>query len=93
MVQSIMASGKITKCTVKVNSNGPMEEHIRETTQMTKNMGRESIRGLMDECIRVDFIMENNMVKGSIDKPLAKKFTVYGKKERKAISVRITMNF
>ena len=91
--QNIMVNGKTTRCTAKVNSNGPMVEHMRVTMQTTKSMVKEFTTGQMVDNIREDFIMVNSTAKACIDKPTDKKFTVYGKKERKARFVRITRNF
>jgi hypothetical protein len=50
---------------------------------MTRSMAKESIPGPTLECIKADFIMENNTGKGCIDKLMVRKFTAYGKKERR----------
>lgn len=89
----IMDNGKIIKCMAKENLSGPMEEHIRVTMQMTRSMVKVFIHGLTEECIKEGFIMVNSTAKEFIDKRQDKKFTAFGKKERRVKFAKITTNF
>ena len=93
MEQNIMDNGKITKCMDRENSNGQMVVLIKGTTQMIRSMDRGFILGLMEECTKADFIMENSMVKEYIGRQQAKKFTASGKEVKRAKYVKRTMNF
>ena len=84
MERSIMENGEITRCTAKVNSDGPMAEYIMESMSMTRNMEKAFIRGQMVECTKANFIMVNSMVKAFIAKIMVRKFTESGKKVRKS---------
>ena len=57
---------------------------------MTRSMAKESILGPTLECIKADFIMENSTGKACIDKQMAKKFTAYGRKERRVLFAKAT---
>ena len=92
MEPSIMATGKITKCMVEDNLIGLTVVCMMVIIQMIRNMDKVSIHGLTGECIMGDFIMENSTAKEHINKRINKKFTVYGRKERKASYVRTEMN-
>lgn len=88
-----MDNGKIIKCMDRENLNGQMEGHIKETMLTIKSMVKESIHGLMVECIKEGFIMVNSTEKEYIGKRLVKKFTVYGKKEKKVKYAKTMTNF
>ena len=50
---------------------------------MIKNMDKEFTLGQIVECMKVDSIMVNNMERVHTDKPVVRKFTVYGRKEKR----------
>ena len=83
MEHNIMANGVIIKCTEKANSDGPTAESTMESTSMIRSMVREFTHGQMGVCIRVNSSMVNSMAKVFIDKIMVRKFTAFGKKERR----------
>ena len=89
MGQNIMGNGKIIKCMELESSNGLTEEFIKENIKMIKSMGKAYILGLTGECIKDNFKMENSMEKVRIANPMAKKFTEYGRKEKKYKSLNL----
>jgi len=78
MVQNIMENGVTTKCMDMENSTGLMAGFIKVITAMTRNMGKVSILGQMEECTKVGFQMENNMAKEFTNNKMANRFMVYG---------------
>lgn len=70
--------GKTIRCTVMENLDGLTVVFIKGITQTTKSMAKEFTHGQTAECTMEDSIMENNTVKVSTDKVMAKKFTAYG---------------
>lgn len=56
---------------------------------MTKSTVKEFTHGQMDVSTKVVFTMASNMVKASIHKQMAKKFTASGKKVRRALYAKI----
>jgi hypothetical protein len=80
---SMRAIGKITKCMVRESSSGLTEGSTRGSTSMTKSMAMEYIHGQTLECTTAGSITESNMAKEFTGKLMVKKFTVYGRRERK----------
>jgi hypothetical protein len=78
MVPNMKDFGKTIRCMVTENLDGLTVVYIKGITQTTKNMAKEFTHGQTVECTMEDSIMENNTVKVSTDKAMAKKFTAYG---------------
>ena len=93
MEQNLMETGKIIKCTDLVLLSGQMVEFTRVNTLMIRSMDRVSILGQIAGCIKEDSIMVNNTVRALIDRRVDKKFTVYGRKERRQKYVKPMKNF
>lgn len=92
MELNIMGIGKIIRCMEKDNSVGLTVVYTKVIMRMTRNMVKVCILGLTVECTKVDFIMGNNTEKVYTDNQMDKKFTEYGRKERKVLYVRIRKN-
>ena len=60
-----------------------MAESIKENTKTIKNMARAFTLGQMEECIKVNFKMENSMEKELISNRMDKKYMEFGKKAKK----------
>ena len=60
-----------------------MVEFTKVNIAMTKNTVKEFTPGQMEECIKVDFQTENNMVKEFINNKMVNKYTAYGLKVKK----------
>lgn len=63
MVECMKATGKITTCTAKVSTNGPMEGGMTVIMLMTRRMAMESTLIPMVEAIRVSGRTANSMVR------------------------------
>ena len=90
---STKVNGRTTKCMGKVNSSGPTVEYTKGTTKMIKSMVKVFILGQTAECTRAGFIMANSMEKGFSDKLMAKRYTAYGRRVRKAKYAKHMTNF
>lgn len=65
MEESMKATGLITKCMVKENTNGKMAEVMKANTSTTKSMVSASIHGWTEEGTKEAGRMENDRVKAS----------------------------
>ncbi len=65
-IEDIRESGRTTRCMEMVSLNGLMEENMKATMSMTKNMESELSFGLMDADIRDLGRMVNSMAEGNI---------------------------
>ena len=72
-------NGLITKCMVKVNIGGLMEDIMKESIKMIKNMVKVSLNGQMEEYMKENGKMENKMVEDFIPIKKVLKEKVYGK--------------
>lgn len=63
MVKNMKVIGKIIKCMVKENSDGQMEDYIKENINMIKKMDKENLLQMKIQDIKVAGRMENNMEK------------------------------
>jgi hypothetical protein len=93
MELNLMETGKIIKCMDLVLLSGQMVEFTKVNMLMIRSMDRVSIPGQIAGCTKEDSIMVNNTVKAPIDKQVDKKFTVYGRKERRPKYVKPMKNF
>ena len=92
MAHSTMENGEIIKCMVKANFDGPMEEFIMVNTSTIKNMAKEFTHGQTVACTKDNSSTENSMAKEYIAKIMAKKFTAFGKKEKRSRYSKVNKN-
>jgi len=74
---------------VMVSSLGPMEEISKETTSMTEKKATVNFNGLMEELIRDNGSMENNMVKANTQVAMGSLEQVDGKMVKELNGLKI----
>ena len=70
MVVNIQVNGKIIKCMVKEFFHGVMEENTVESIKTTKKKGKEHLNGQMEDDMKVNGKMVNNMELEDIEKQI-----------------------
>ena len=93
MGQNTKVNGRTIRCTAKESSSGLTVESIKESTSTTRSMAKAFTHGQTQGCTKEGFITESSMERGFIGKLMDKRFTVYGKRVRKAKFVRAMKNF